>query len=476
VGRRDRLPVSPTIVGVVAAAVMVTLLVVAFASINPFAHTITLHAQVASGDTLAPGADVEVAGVKIGSVRSIDRADLTPSGGAAGDPRSGALVTMTVDLSKSALYRDATADVRPHGVFGPKFLELAPGNLSAGEMADGDTISIDHTQVAVDFDQVLNELDADTRQSLSTFFYELGTASTDRGAQFGQTLDNLQIDTAQLVPPLQTIDSRSTELARFMENNATVNETLAASPLDSIIHENADVLAQLDRNHAKLADLMVHGDNVLGDLDTLTNGNVDALRATVAALPSLTDHLDQFNSVLGYGANWLAPELAPRGQGDSDIGLAIRRTADAFGECDVSGQPGYDTLHATVVNIAPCYGPDGKPYVDANGHVAHHHVKVLLGTHTGAPVGDQETGTYCSPDLADQSKHTAYSCIDNGPGGDQSKIPVPPLPPDGLGLGPTVSVGGPPDPANPLLQGGPSPVGALVPEQNVSLLDLLLSF
>jgi hypothetical protein len=53
---------------------------------------------------------------------------------------------------------------------------------------------------------------------------------------------------------------------------------------------------------------------------------------------------------------------------------------------------------------------------------------------------------------------------------------VPPLPPDGLGLGPTVSVGGSPDPANPLLQGGPSPVGALVPEQNVSLLDLLLSF
>jgi virulence factor Mce-like protein len=391
--------VNPVLVGLLAAGGMVVALVVAFANINPFAHTISLRAQVTSGDTLVPGADVDVAGVKIGSVKSVEKGD------------AGAVVTMTMDSRSVSVYKDATAYIRPHGVFGPKFIEITPGTESAGRMADGGTIDISHTKISVDFDQLLNELDPNTRMSLRTVFYELGTGSQGRGADVGAIIDNLGTVETQLTPVLNRIDARSPELGRFMENNATVNETLAASPLDQIIRSNADVLARLDERRPDVAGVIVHGDNVFTALDVITNGNVEALRGSLQKLPSLLTKLNQFNDQVGFGASSLNPVAVPQhGQAVSDIGLAIARTKDAFGECDVSNSANVDTVHATNITIVPCLGPDGKRYVDKSGHVAHHHVKVLLGLHTGLPNQDEEGSVLCGPNTKDQAKHTAYSC------------------------------------------------------------------
>src|ERR1700716_3532019 len=165
--------VSPAIVGLVSAAIMFALLFFAFANVSLFASTIDVKAQVASGDTLAPGADVEVAGTKVGMVKSIDK----------GDP--GALIEMSVDTKKVTMYQDASLQIRPHGVFGPKFVAINPGTESAGAFADGASIPLDRTHVSVDFEQVLNALNPDTRQSLQTLFVELGTASENRGSDFG---------------------------------------------------------------------------------------------------------------------------------------------------------------------------------------------------------------------------------------------------------------------------------------------------
>src|SRR3981081_2496772 len=102
--------VHPSLVGLIGAAVMFGLLFFAFTNVALFASTIDVKAQVATGDTLAPGADVEIAGVKVGTVKSIDK----------GDP--GALIDMSVDTKKASLHKDASLRIRPHGVFGPKFV------------------------------------------------------------------------------------------------------------------------------------------------------------------------------------------------------------------------------------------------------------------------------------------------------------------------------------------------------------------
>ncbi|MCA1694456.1 MAG: hypothetical protein LC749_06870, partial [Actinobacteria bacterium] len=332
----------------------------------------------------------------------------------------GAEVTMEINTQKTQVFKDATAQIRPHGVFGPKFVQIAPGTPSTGGFPDGGTIDQANTSVSVNFEQVLNEFDANTRQSLQTFFYEFGTWQEDRGADQGAVIDSLNVVTAQLTPPLQVIANRRNEFGRFMDNNAIATETLAESQIAQIIHDNNTLLTQLDEHQAGLVNLVVHGDNVLNDLDQITSGdNVNNLRAALPKLPGLFDSLARFSNDLGTGLGHVSPVFVPqRGQADSDIGIAIKRTRDAFGECDITDDSGYDTAHAVNIKVVPCFDATGKPFTDTAGHVAHHHIKVLLGLHTntdpnapslpGSPNSEDERRTLCGPHTG---SGTAFACV-----------------------------------------------------------------
>src|SRR5260370_19021441 len=107
--------IIPALVGLVSAAIMFGLLFFAFANVSLFASNMDVKAEVASGDTLAPNADVEAAGVRVGLVKSIEK----------GNP--GARLDMSVDTKKVTLYRDATLQIKPPGVFGPQFVDFNPG-------------------------------------------------------------------------------------------------------------------------------------------------------------------------------------------------------------------------------------------------------------------------------------------------------------------------------------------------------------
>src|SRR3979411_2401451 len=149
----------------------------------------------------------------------------------------GALVDMTIDSKKTTIFKDASLQIRPHGVFGPKFVAIDPGTAPGGRFRDGDAIALASTRVSVDFEEVLNSLDSNTRQSLQTVLYELGTASQAPGADFGTTLDQVNVVEAQLTPVLQVVDNRAYNTGRLFESNAVVTETYADSSLDQIIHK-----------------------------------------------------------------------------------------------------------------------------------------------------------------------------------------------------------------------------------------------
>jgi virulence factor Mce-like protein len=380
---------NPAVVGLIGAAIMFSLLFYAFANVALFASTVDVKAQVATGDTLQVNADVEVAGVKVGTVKSIEK----------GDP--GALIDMSVDTKKVAVYQDAGLQIRPHGVFGPKFVNLDPGNASAGGFADGGSIPLARTRVSVDFEQVLNSFSPDTRQSLQSFFVEFGTASDKRGGDFGQFLDNLTTVENQLSPVLEVIGNRASNTGRLFESNATMAETFGDSPFDQILKKNGDALAKLDNVDKPLTSVILHGNGVLASLDAITAGtNAQKLTTTVSKLPALFDNLQRFNNDLGYGTNAIAPAIIPqRGQVDSDVGLAVRRAQDMSGQCDITDQTNTalppkpsnavlaDTVHTNFVKIVPCYSADGSPTRDAAGHVAHHHLDVLGGLHNH-PIAD----------------------------------------------------------------------------------------
>ncbi|MEM6531048.1 MAG: outer membrane lipid asymmetry maintenance protein MlaD [Myxococcota bacterium] len=98
------------------------------------ANTITLQARFASIGALKPGASVRLAGVKVGSVRSI------------GLENYAAEVTLDVD-EDLPLPDDSFALIRTEGLLGESYVLLRPGG-SPDDLVDGGRIS--ETESAVD--------------------------------------------------------------------------------------------------------------------------------------------------------------------------------------------------------------------------------------------------------------------------------------------------------------------------------------
>ena len=104
-------------------------------------YPIFAHFQSVSG--LKTGADVEMAGVKIGKVESISL-----------DPvRQVAVVKMRIQKGVE-LTEDVIASVKTAGMIGDKFIKLAPGG-SEETLKPGDTIT--ETESAVDLEDLISK-------------------------------------------------------------------------------------------------------------------------------------------------------------------------------------------------------------------------------------------------------------------------------------------------------------------------------
>jgi phospholipid/cholesterol/gamma-HCH transport system substrate-binding protein len=102
----------------------------------------TLYAEFEGIGGLKPGATVEIAGVKVGRVKSIRLTrDYT------------ALVELEID-SDVPLQDDAIASIKTKGLIGEKYVEITPGG-SEHLLADGDKLR--ETESAVDLEGLLSK-------------------------------------------------------------------------------------------------------------------------------------------------------------------------------------------------------------------------------------------------------------------------------------------------------------------------------
>ena len=103
----------------------------------------TLYARFASVSGLRPGAEVEIAGVRVGRVASISLDEKKPL----------AVVALLVD-KKVRLTDDAIASVKTSGLIGDKYINLEPGGTGEA-LRPGDSI-ID-TESAVDIENLISK-------------------------------------------------------------------------------------------------------------------------------------------------------------------------------------------------------------------------------------------------------------------------------------------------------------------------------
>ena len=104
--------------------------------------------------TSGQGQAVTIAGVQVGQVGGVSLHN------------GQAIVTMNIYKQYAPIYRNATVLLRPRTPLKDMYLELDPGNRSAGRVPNGGILSAANTQPDVDLSEILSSLDSDTRNYL----------------------------------------------------------------------------------------------------------------------------------------------------------------------------------------------------------------------------------------------------------------------------------------------------------------------
>src|SRR3954451_24230117 len=111
--------------------------------LKPKEYELTVNFPEAT--TLAEAADVRMAGVAIGKVRSkrLDKA------------ANRTKVVLKIEPKFAPLPKDTRAILRQKTLLGETFVELSPGHPSSGCLADGGTLSNSQVEPTVELDEIL---------------------------------------------------------------------------------------------------------------------------------------------------------------------------------------------------------------------------------------------------------------------------------------------------------------------------------
>jgi phospholipid/cholesterol/gamma-HCH transport system substrate-binding protein len=246
-------------------------------------------AFVVSAAQVVPGNDVVMGGVPVGHVSSVQ---LAPDGSPAG-----AEITMQLDQRYAPLHRGTRVTLRPKGLLGNMFVELAPSG-AAGTIASGGTIPVQDTASPVTLDQVTDIFDARTRQALQTLNQQGGVALQDRGADVNHVLQRLPQVSSDLAATAGALDTRDQELnALAIEFDRVASQVSGEdTSLRGDVANGADLLDTLAAHQQRLQDELTAANSSLGNLNTALDGHQESLNQLLKDQPALLQQLQQFEA------------------------------------------------------------------------------------------------------------------------------------------------------------------------------------
>src|SRR5687767_4760913 len=129
----------------------------------------TVKAEFETGQAVVPGQGqtVNIAGVKVGDIGKVELEDGI------------AVVELKIQDKYKPIYRDAHMLLRPKTGLKDMSVELDPGTQAAGELPEGGRIGEAQTRPDVNPDEILAQLDKDTRTYLQILANAGGEAFTD---------------------------------------------------------------------------------------------------------------------------------------------------------------------------------------------------------------------------------------------------------------------------------------------------------
>jgi phospholipid/cholesterol/gamma-HCH transport system substrate-binding protein len=363
--------------------------------------------RLTNASQLVPGNLVKVAGREIGSVEDIRL-----------DDNNQAELTLKIDDGDfHPLHEGTIATVRATSLSGVanRYVVLTPGPNNRPAIADGGVIGSEDTQSAVDLDEVLNTIDAQTRASLQEIVHGGARTYSGKERQANAGLAALNPAVAQTAATAREIDADQQAFERFVVESAAVVSAVGSrnTDLESGI-ANASVLA------ASVA-------RERGSLDTVLRGAPDALRRANTTLVNLratlqdarpalhelrpvAPRLDTTFKVLDPLARNARPAIGDLRQLLPDLESALRelpRVQRSASPAFKSSTSALDKAMPVVVGARPYvpdligglfngFGGSTGGYYDANGHYARISIQgspfALNNSGSLVPVPDQGDG------------------------------------------------------------------------------------
>jgi virulence factor Mce-like protein len=323
--RPGQLGTHRVIMGTVALFLILFAVFVAFKSTRgiPFIPRYNLTVQVPTAGKLTAGADVMIAGTRVGTVT-----DVQPAVAADGKPVAN--MSLAIEKKYQPIPADSTFSVHLIGALGHKFIDIQPGT-SSRDLADGAFVPIaDNANSApvTDIDQVLNTFTESARTGTRTTFEALGLGFAGRGTDVNGFLQHFPDTLTQSAKAQKILGAPSTNLAGFVSGlNSFFAELAPTSPvLPQMTTDLNSTFGAFNSSRAELQAAISKSPDLLG---TLTRTFPREARV-ISATADLMHKLQPGAAVLPDTAPQLAAALSAGARNLGDVPTLSQRLASGI--------------------------------------------------------------------------------------------------------------------------------------------------
>jgi phospholipid/cholesterol/gamma-HCH transport system substrate-binding protein len=269
----------------------------------------TVEAEFETGQAVVPGQGqtVNIAGVKVGDIGKVELEEGV------------AVVELNIQDEYKPIYRDATMLLRPKTGLKDMFVELDPGTQAAGELPEGGRIALAQTRPDVNPDEILAQLDGDTRAYLQILANAGGEAFTDDPSQsYRQPYSADLRETFKRFEPTNRYIKKFTGLLSERRQNAA----RAVHSFSLLAEELADKDTQL----AELVESSNANFQVFAEQEANLRRSLQLLPSTLATTKRTLGKVETLAGELGPGFQALRPFARNLGPALEDVRPALRAT------------------------------------------------------------------------------------------------------------------------------------------------------
>jgi phospholipid/cholesterol/gamma-HCH transport system substrate-binding protein len=319
--------------------------------------------QTAQAVTPGQGQTIRIGGIRIGDI-------------AKSELKNGrAIVTLHIDQEyKDVIRRGSFALLRPRTGLKDMFLEVTPAPKSEPVLKEGEMIPVHNTLPDVNPDEILAQMDVDTREYIRLLLDGAGTGLRGRGNDLGEVLRRFEPTYRDLAAVQTEVAKRRSELRRLINALQRLNTTLGRKDDDlaqlvqgaeRVFRAIADERVGVSTAVRELPPTLRQATSTLSKVETLAKTlgpAADAFRPAVVALRDANLRTTPF-----------ALDAAPRLRDDirpfvrearplvRDLAPAARDLAD--------GEPGLTRIFRVINHFynMMAYNPRGKEGPEVDG-------------------------------------------------------------------------------------------------------------